>query len=133
MDRAVEEDVLAPGEVRMETGAELEQRADAAADLDAAGRRLMIPESSRSSVVLPEPLRPTRPTALARLDVERDVSQRPDVRGRAPAAGDDAVLQPRALARIDLEVPRGMLGAISPGRSRLRGYREHPRTSPRAP
>ena len=37
-DRAVEVDVLAAGEVGMEAGAELEQRADPAADVDAALR-----------------------------------------------------------------------------------------------
>ena len=36
VDRAVEVDVLAAGEVRMEAGAELEQRRDAPARLDAA-------------------------------------------------------------------------------------------------
>ena len=39
-DRAVEVDVLAPGELGMEAGAHLEQRADAAVDLGAAGGRL---------------------------------------------------------------------------------------------
>ena len=38
VDRAVQVDVLAPAEVRVEAGAELEQRRDAAAGLDAAGR-----------------------------------------------------------------------------------------------
>ena len=38
VDRAVQEDVLAAGEVGVEAGAELEQRADAAADVDAARR-----------------------------------------------------------------------------------------------
>ena len=40
VDRAVQVDVLAPGEVGVEAGAELEQRRDAAAGLDAAARRL---------------------------------------------------------------------------------------------
>src|SRR5207253_1510665 len=37
--RAVEEDVFAPGELGIEAGAELEERGDAAAHLDAAGGR----------------------------------------------------------------------------------------------
>ena len=36
VERAVQEDVLASGELRMEPGAELEQRRDATADVDAA-------------------------------------------------------------------------------------------------
>ena len=39
VDRAVQVDVLAAGEVGVEARAELEQRADAAADLDAARGR----------------------------------------------------------------------------------------------
>ena len=38
-DRAVEEDVLASGQLRVEAGADLEQRADASVDLRAALRR----------------------------------------------------------------------------------------------
>ncbi len=63
VDRPVEVDVLAPGEVGMEAGAELEQRRDPPAASTRPEVGLMIPETMRSSVVLPEPLRPTRPTA----------------------------------------------------------------------
>ena len=84
VDRAVEEDVLAAGQVGVETRAELEQRAR-----PARRRRhcpdvgLMIPESRRRSVVLPEPLRPTRPIALPGSTSEGDVAQRPDLRAGA--------------------------------------------------
>jgi hypothetical protein len=62
LDRAVQEDVLAAGEVRVEAGAELEQRADRPPRGRARGR-LDDPGDERSSVVLPEPLRPMSPTA----------------------------------------------------------------------
>ena len=63
LDRAVQEDVLAPGEVHVKAGAELEQRADAPLGAMRPAVGLMIPAISRSSVVLPDPLRPMRPTA----------------------------------------------------------------------
>ena len=46
----------------MEAGAEPEQRADRAADLDRPSVGAKISAISRSSVVLPEPFRPTTPT-----------------------------------------------------------------------
>ena len=66
LDRAVQEDVLAAREVRVEPGAELEQGADPTRRLHAPAVGLMIPATRRSRVVLPEPLRPMRPTASPR-------------------------------------------------------------------
>ena len=63
VDRAVQIDVLTAGEIRVEPGPELEQRRNAAAGLDPPAVGLMIPETMRNRVDLPEPFRPTRPTA----------------------------------------------------------------------
>ena len=59
---AVDEDVLAAGDLRMEPGAELDERRDPAA----APRRcplvgFVMPATSLSAVLLPDPLRPMTP------------------------------------------------------------------------
>ena len=82
----------------------------------------MIPAISRRSVVLPEPLRPIRPTASPRRDSERDVVQRPDVLGAAPAALDEEILERARLPGVDAKAPRDAIDLISPdaiARSRL--------------
>ena len=92
-DRAVEVDVLAAGEVGMEAGAELEQRAD-----PCRRRRrgpaigLMIPARMRSSVLLPEPLRPTSARRAARLDARTRRRGAPTRRPRRPCARSSATL-----------------------------------------
>ena len=71
VDRAVEVDVLAAREVRVEAGAELEQRRDAAAGLDAAGGRLEDPARRASAASScpsrcgrrARPPRPARPSS----------------------------------------------------------------------
>ena len=70
---------------------------------------LMIPESRRSSVVLPEPLRPTRPTALPGSTVNDTSRSAHDVGAAHAAARDDQILQRAVLARIDAEAARGVL------------------------
>ena len=69
----------------------------------------MIPEISRSSVVLPEPLRPTSPTAPpGSIRKETSFSATTSV-GRERRAGDDRVLQPARLARVHPEAARRTL------------------------
>ena len=58
---AVDEDVLAPGDLRVEAGAELDQRRDPAVDRDLPGGRLRDAGDHLSIVLLPEPLRPMMP------------------------------------------------------------------------
>ena len=59
---AVDEDVLAAGDLRMKSGAELDQRGDAAVDLHACPHvGLVMPATSFSAVLLPDPLRPMTP------------------------------------------------------------------------
>ena len=110
LDRTVQEHVLAPGEVEVEARAELEQRADSAfrcGRVPAVG--LMIPATTRSSVVLPEPLRPIRPTASPLRDLGRDVVERPHVGGVVLAAVDDEILERARLARVDAKAARDAL------------------------
>ena len=66
----------------------------------------MIPATSRSSVDLPEPLRPIEPDGLARLDVRRDVVERPDLLRPGAAARDQELLQRLRLAGTHDETPR---------------------------
>ena len=73
-DRAVEEDVLASGEVGMEAGAELEQRADPAADVDAALGRLDDPGDDAQQRALAR--------AVAADEAERRCRARPGTRRR---------------------------------------------------
>ncbi len=69
-DRAVQEDVLAPGQLGMEAGADLQQAADPAADLGAPVVGSVMRERIFSSVLLPAPLRPMMPTTSPRRDLE---------------------------------------------------------------
>src|SRR5262249_41851473 len=109
VDRAVEENVLAPGQVGMEAGAELEQRADAAADVHASRRRLDDPRDQPQESRLPGSVPADEPDRAAGLDLERNVLQRHDVARTRAVARDDRVLQPSRLARVDLEDARRTL------------------------
>ena len=64
---------------------------------------LMIPAITRSSVVLPEPFRPIRPTASPRGDLGGDVPERPHVRRVRLPALDEEILERARVARVDAE------------------------------
>ena len=72
--RAVEIDVLAAAELGVEAGAELEQRRDAAAHLDAAGARRQRAGDELQQRALPLPLRPTMPRVPPR-GISNDTSR----------------------------------------------------------
>ena len=80
MIAADEQDVLPAGQLRVEAGADLQQRADPAAR---SRRDPIVGGVMRarilSIVLLPAPLRPMMPTVSPALDLERDVLQRPEV------------------------------------------------------
>ena len=76
VQRAVEEDVLAPGEVAPEAGAELELRDDLAAAGDAAGVQRHDPRQHAQRRGLARAVAPDHADGLARLDAQRDVAQR---------------------------------------------------------
>ena len=61
-DRAVQVDVLPAGQLGMEAGADLEQRADPAVQIGIPWVGSVIRDRIFSSVVLPAPLRPMIPT-----------------------------------------------------------------------
>ena len=109
VDRAVEVDVLAAGQVGMEARAELEQRADPPADGDAAGRRLDDSREQAQQRRLAGPVAADEADRAAGLDRERDVAQRDDVGAAHAAARDEQILERAVLARIDAEAARGVL------------------------
>ena len=67
---------------------------------------LMIPATMRSSVVLPEPLRPMSPTASPGSTRSGHVVERPDVARLRPPALDEEVLQRARLTSVNTEAPR---------------------------
>ena len=77
-DRAIQVDVLAPGEVGMKAGAHLEQRPDATDDANATGRRLRDSRENLEQRALAGAVSPDDAERRTRLHVERDVAQRPD-------------------------------------------------------
>ena len=78
-DRAVEENVLAAGQLRVKAGADFQQARDPALEMSTrpsvgSVMRLRI----LSSVLLPAPLRPMMPTTSPLLDLEGDVFEGPE-------------------------------------------------------
>ncbi len=125
VDRAVQIDVLAAGEVLVEARAELEQRGNPAAHLDAPGGRLDDlgdqPEKRRLAGAVPA----DQPDRLAGLDGQRDVAQRLHLARAGLAARDDHVLERPLRLRIDAERPRDAIDDDAAG--------SHARTAPIAP
>ena len=70
---------------------------------------LTIPESRRRSVVLPEPLRPTSPTALPGSTPNETSRSAQTSEPRACRRANDEILQRAALARVDAEAARRVL------------------------
>src|SRR5205085_9489236 len=94
VDGAVEEDVLAAREVRMEPGAELEQRSDPPAGLGLPRARLDDPRKHAQERRLPGAVAADETDGAAGLDAERDVPQRDDLLRARPSQSDEHVLQP---------------------------------------
>ena len=102
---AVDEDVLAPGDLGVEPGAELDERRDAAvrpSTVPVVG--LVMPATSLSSVLLPEPLRPMTPSVGPRGTVKVTSRTRGERLVR-PQVADQAARQQRALQRRELPAP----------------------------
>jgi hypothetical protein len=78
-NRAVEEDVLAAGQLGVEAGAYLQQRADPAADPAPAAGGLGDAREDLEQGALARAVAADDPHHLAALDLERDVFQRPQV------------------------------------------------------
>src|SRR5262249_50625415 len=78
-DRAVEEDVLAPRELGMESGSDLEQAADASPDHRATLRRRRDPRQDLQQRRLAGAVPTDDAEHLALVELERHVLERPDV------------------------------------------------------
>ena len=122
VDRAAEEDVLAAGEVGVEACAELEQRADRAADLDLPVVGAKMPAISRAASSCPSRFgRRTRPTRPARRRTRRPRSAQISS-GAAHLRAQDRLLEREVPVRVYAEaardVPRRRSGPV-PSR---RGY-----------
>ena len=87
--RAVQVDVLAPGQLGVDAGAHLDQRTGAAGDLDPAGVRVHHPGQDLQQRRLARAVDPDQADRLAGLDPEVDVLERP-----APAAAASTVPVP---------------------------------------
>ena len=110
VQRAVEEDVLAAGEVAPEAGAELELGDDLAAAGDAAGVQRHDPRQHAQRRGLAGAVAPDHADGLAGLDAQRDVAQRLHRRRPAGAlAADQHLLQRAAAVGLDAERARGVL------------------------
>ncbi len=77
-DGAVQVDVLASGELGVESGSDLEQAPDATSDPHLARAGLGDPAQDLEQGALARPVAPDDADRLARLDVEVDVFQRPE-------------------------------------------------------
>ena len=94
-DRAVQEDVLAAGELGMEARAHLEQRSDPAAQPRLAPRRRRDPGEDLEQRALAGAVVADHAEGLAALHLEVDVPQRPELlRLRAPAERLDPLGEP---------------------------------------
>ena len=89
-NRAVEEDVLAARQVRMEARADLEQARDAAVQVDVAFGRRGDARQDLQQRALAGAVRADDADDFADADLERDVLQRPEVRGADRRGPPDA-------------------------------------------
>src|SRR4051812_14518131 len=106
VDRSVQVDVLAAGEVGMETRAELQERRDSAAGLHVPRGRSDDPGHDPQEGRLAGAVASDETDRLTRLDRHRDISQRLDVARSEAAARDEDVLQGALRLRVDAEGPR---------------------------
>src|SRR2546428_5649298 len=106
----MEEDFPPAGQLGMDPRAGLQEGAAPPADVDSPGGRLDDPGEQPQERRLPGAITTDEPDRTAGFDMEGHIAKRPHLRGLRPAARDDDVLQPPRFARVDLEVPRGMLG-----------------------
>ena len=100
VDGAVHVDVLAPGEVGVEAGAQLQHRGDGAADLHRARVRRDDPRQQLQEGALARPVVAHDRHRLARADVEVDVVDRPEVLRGGAAAAQHGLLE-RGVALVD--------------------------------
>src|SRR5262249_52433813 len=105
VERSVQVDIVAAGEVRVEAGAELEQRGDAATRLDEACGRLDDPRDQAQQRRLTGAVAADQADCLARLDRERDLLKRPHVGGGRTLPGEHRLLQCLYLLGMNTKPP----------------------------
>ncbi len=134
VDGRVQVDVLDPGELGVEAGADLDQRADPPADGERAGRGREDPGEQLQQRRLARAVRADDPEGLAGRDVEVDVTQRPELARARQLAPEERRLQRAVLREADREHPPQPAGADLPGRHRgaLRHLRARSRCGPRS-
>ncbi len=134
-DRAVHEHVLAPGEIRVESGTELEQRSDASGELDVTGRRRERARDELQQRGLARAVAPDDSHRFAFAHLERHVAQGPELAEELTPAAIQHLLQPIAGLVVDLVALAQVLGANGD----VRGHRQTPcacagtRTGPARP
>src|SRR6266508_587728 len=109
VDGAVQVNVLPPGEIRVKTRPEPEQRADRPPRLEAAARRPEDPGDQPQERRLPRAVPPHEADRLPGLDLERHVPQRPDVERPHLAAAHDGLFQRHVPLRMDAEAAAHLL------------------------
>ena len=109
LDRAVQEDVLAPGEVHVKAGAELEQRANASLSAYATRRRLDDPGDESQQRGLARSVASDQADGLAVLDGDRDIAQCPHVTRGGLSALHNEILQRPRLSSVHAKAPRDTL------------------------
>src|SRR5690349_23665841 len=77
-DRATQEHVLAPGQIRMEPCPDFQQRTHSALEIDVAGRWLDDARQDLEQRALARAVAPDDADDVAVRDVERDIAQRPE-------------------------------------------------------
>src|SRR3954447_23263887 len=110
VDRSVQVDVLAPGELGVEARAELDQRADTATDRQAAVRGREDPREQLQQGGLPGAVRADDAERLAGRDVEVDVAQRRQLARARQLSPQQQLLQRAALRQADREHPAECAG-----------------------
>ena len=97
-ERSIQIRVLAPAEVRMEAGTDLEERGHPAVDLERATRRFRGPRQELEECRFPGAVRADHAERLARLDREAHVAQRLDPLRRRVLPQEGLLERARALA-----------------------------------
>src|SRR5438552_1896787 len=99
LQRAVQVDVVAPGQLGIEAGAQLDHRADPALGDGRSFARLQHARDGLEERALPGPVVTDQRDGVARRDLQRDVAQRPEFLRRTQVA---EAVRHRLLQRGDL-------------------------------
>src|SRR5262245_28161930 len=134
VDRAAEEDVLAAGEIGVEAGAELEQRADRAAHVERASSRREDARDQAQERRLARAVAADEADRRAGLDLERHVVQRPDLLAPTGLPAQHRLLQRQVPMRVHAEAAAHVLrDDLSRSHAAVEGTERVCRTSSTSP